>query len=76
MGGMRKDLCAKNLAGWVFLTVFDGTFVTGWEEKHLLVAHNLTEVVVEIACLIGILHHKQQFAADFLCQCAKRHGYC
>ena len=73
MGGVREYLRAENLAGGVFLTILDGALITGGEKQHLLVAHHLAKVVIEIAGLVGILHHKEQLTADFLSQGAECH---
>ena len=68
-GKTRKHLCAENLAGSVALSVLDGTSVAGREEQYALVAHQLYEVVVEIARLIGILQDKEEPSSAYCRKC-------
>ena len=73
MRSVREYFCAQYLAGRVFLTVLDGTLITRWEEEYLLFAHHLTQVVIQISCLVGILHHKQQFGTGLQGKGAEGH---
>ena len=50
-----EDFCAKDLGGCIALGILDGTTIAGGEEQHVLIAHELGEIVIEIACLLSIL---------------------
>ena len=58
-GQPTEHLGAQNLVGSVALTVFHRPPEAGRQEKHLLGAQHLRQVVIEIACLFGVVQHEK-----------------
>ena len=57
-GGCREagqHLGTEYLVGGIALTVFHSTTIAAGEEKHLFVTQQLHQIMVEIACFVGVL---------------------
>ena len=63
-GNAGQHFGAQNLIGGIALTVFHGPFIARREEEHLLLSHELSEVVIEIAGLIGFVKDKENDACQ------------
>ena len=62
-GNAGKHLGTQYLAGCIALPIFYRAAIARRKEEHLLLPHGLCQVVVEIACLVGILQDKHHRAA-------------
>ena len=57
---MSHHFGAEYLRGRIELAVLDGTAIAAGEAQHTALTQQLGKVVIEIACLLGILQNKKQ----------------
>ena len=55
----RQHLGTEDFVRRITLSVFHGTPITGRKEEDLLLPHHLSEIVIKIACFIGIIQYEE-----------------
>ncbi len=62
-----KCLGAQNLVCGIPLSVFHLPPIRRREENHIVVARHLREVMIKIACLLGVVENKKAHRTCYLC---------
>ena len=68
-----KHFGSQNLVGSIPLTILHGTAIAGREEKYALLHQHLSEVVIEISRLLGIIEHEKHRALQPVLQRTEKH---
>ena len=69
----RQHLGTQDFICSITLPVFHGTPITGREEEDLLLPNHLSEIVIKIACFIGIIQYEEHRTSHLSLQRSKEH---
>ena len=58
--GFSQHLRTQDFVGCIALSVLHGTAVVAGEEEHLPVVQQLLEVMIQVTCLLHILHDEEE----------------
>ena len=69
----RQHLGTEDFIRRITLPVFHGTPITGRKEEDLLLPYHLSEIVIKIACFIGIIQYEEHRTPHLPLQRSKEH---